>query len=123
MLSHAVEDISGDSLIAAFVNGFIVYRKGLYSYGMIFIIFIIIKEPSILEKVVYLLERLPSRAHHLIASRTPPLRSLSRIRTENALSRLDASDLRFGGNRFMPNDTATRAEATVMLLRIFELNR
>lgn len=92
VLRHAAEDASGDSLIAAVVNGL---HRVSHTMVLVWDDFHHIEEPAILKGVIYLLERLPSHVHLYIASRTTPGLSLSRIRVKDGLNRLEASDLRF----------------------------
>ena len=98
VLRHAAEDASGDSLIAALING--VHRIAQTTV-LVWDDFHHIQEPTILKGVVYLLERLSSHLHLYIASRNMPSISLARIRAGNGLNRLGVSDL-----RFMPEETS-----------------
>ncbi|WP_230202418.1 LuxR C-terminal-related transcriptional regulator [Paenibacillus ihumii] len=93
VLHHAAEDASGDALIAALVNA--LHRV---SHPMILIWddFHHVEEAAILRGIVYLLKRLPSHVHLYIASRSQPSLPLSKMRVENRLNELEASDLRFG---------------------------
>ncbi|MEC0136934.1 LuxR C-terminal-related transcriptional regulator [Paenibacillus macerans] len=92
VLRHAVEDPSGVSLIAALVNGL---HRISQTTVLVWDDFHHIEEESILKGVTYLLERLPPHVHLYLASRNPPALPLSRLRAENRLISLDASDLRF----------------------------
>ncbi|XID94888.1 LuxR C-terminal-related transcriptional regulator [Paenibacillaceae bacterium WGS1546] len=92
VLRHATEDASGDSLIAALVNGL---HRISQATALIWDDFHHIEEPAILKGVLYMIERLPAHVHLYIASRTPPSLPLSRIWVDNGLNRLEASDLRF----------------------------
>lgn len=98
VLRHAVEDSSGNSLIAALVNGL---HRVSHTMVLIWDDFHHIEEPTILKGIVYLLERLPSHVHLYISSRIPPSLSLSRIRAGNGLNRLEAYDL-----NFVPEETS-----------------
>lgn len=121
VLRHAVEDASGDSLIAALING---VHRIKQTTTLIWDDFHHIEEPVILKGVVYLLERLPSHVHLYISSRTIPPISLSRIRVGNGLNQLDVNDLRFkpeetreffmlcGGLKLSAEDTAVMQERT-----------
>lgn len=92
VLRHIAEDTTGDSLIAALVNNLnCISQTGVVIWDD----FHMILDPVIQEGIVYLLERLPSHVHLYIASRTPPLLSLSRLRARNELNWLEANDLCF----------------------------
>ena len=94
---HAAEDPSDVSLIAALVNGL---HRISHTIVLVWDDFHHIKETSILQCVTYLLERLPLHVHLYFASRNYPSLPLSRLRAENRLIWLDASDL-----RFVPDET------------------
>ncbi|GIP30803.1 LuxR C-terminal-related transcriptional regulator [Paenibacillus sp. J2TS4] len=95
VLRHAAEDPSGVSLIAALVNGL---HRISQTTVLVWDDFHHIEEASILKGVNYLLERLPSHVHLYLAGRNAPSLPLSRLRAENRLNRLDASDLRFASD-------------------------
>ncbi|AZK45122.1 LuxR C-terminal-related transcriptional regulator [Paenibacillus lentus] len=92
VLRHAAEDATGDSLIAALVNGL---HRISQTTLLVWDDFHYIEEASILKGIVYLLERLPPHVHLYIASRTSPPIPLSRIRAGSGLNRLDVRDLCF----------------------------
>ena len=97
VLRHAAEDPSGESLIAALVNGL---HRIPQTTVLVWDDFHHIEEASILKGVAYLLERMPSHVHLYLASRNDPSLPLSKLRAENRLIGLDASDL-----RFVPDET------------------
>lgn len=57
--------------------------------------FHVIKDPSILDGLSYLLERIPAHVHFYIATRNQPILPISRLRVEGNLVELVADDLRF----------------------------
>ncbi|MFD0961581.1 LuxR C-terminal-related transcriptional regulator [Paenibacillus chungangensis] len=91
VLRHAA-DATGDSLLAALVNG---VNRISQTTVLVWDDFHHVQEPAILNDVVYLLERLPPHIHLYIASQNIPSISLSRIRVGDGLNRLGVSDLRF----------------------------
>lgn len=97
VLRHAAEDPSGVSLIAALINGL---HRISHTMVLVWDDFHHIEETSILQGVTYLLERLPLHVHLYLASRNSPALPLSRLRAENRLIWLEASDL-----RFVPDET------------------
>ncbi|HAG01549.1 LuxR C-terminal-related transcriptional regulator [Paenibacillus lactis] len=97
VLRHAAEDPSGVSLIAALINGL---HRISHTMVLVWDDFHHIEETSILQGVTYLLERLPLHVHLYLASRNSPALPLSRLRAENRLISLEASDL-----RFVPDET------------------
>ncbi|MEK5233391.1 LuxR C-terminal-related transcriptional regulator [Lysinibacillus sp. FSL K6-0232] len=97
VLRHVAEDPSGVSLIAALINGL---HRISHTMVLVWDDFHHIEETSILQGVTYLLERLPLHVHLYLASRNSPALPLSRLRAENRLISLEASDL-----RFVPDET------------------
>lgn len=63
------------------------------------------------ESLLFLLDHLPVRMHLIIASRTQPPLALTRLRVQQQLSTLDATDLRF-----------TQAETTLFLQEVMGLH-
>lgn len=137
VLRHAAEDSSGVSLIAALVNGL---HRISQTTVLVWDDFHHIDEASILRGVTYLLERLPPHVHLYLASRNSLSLPLSRLRAENRLNRLDASDLRFvpeetteffakcGGMELSIEDVAvvqkkTEGWAAAMRLAVLSLNK
>ncbi len=98
VLRFAAEDASGDSLMAALINGL---NRIPYRLVLVWDDFHHIEEPAIRNGVVYLLNRLPSHVHLYMATRYQPPLPLSRIRVEAGLNRIEAKDLRFA-----PEETA-----------------
>jgi len=64
--------------------------------------FQLIEEKSIRDALVFLLDRLPSTLHLVIASRSDPLLPIARLRAGGELTELRAADL-----RFTPDEAAT----------------
>ncbi len=71
----------------------------------------LITEQDIHEKLSFFLENLPATTHLLIASRSEPTFSLTRLRAQGQLSELHSNDLRF-----------SNTEATAFLCEIMHLN-
>jgi LuxR family maltose regulon positive regulatory protein len=70
----------------------------------------VVTEPAVHEAMSLLIERLPPRAHALIASRSDPPFPLARLRASGELKEIRAADLRFTG-----------AEATAFLNGVMSL--
>lgn len=92
VLRHMSDDVTGDSFMAAFING---VNRITQPIVLIWDDFHQIEDPSILEGVQYLIERLPSHMHLFIASRVALPLSLTRLKISSALNELHISDLSF----------------------------
>lgn len=88
-----LSDDSGESLIAAMINGM---NRLTGQVVIVWDDFHHVDDPSILRGVTYLLQRLPTHVHLFITSRVQLSLPLSKMRVGGELNVLMVDDLRFG---------------------------
>lgn len=118
VLRYVDEGLDEETLIAGLINNLTRLPKSMV---LVWDDFHHIKNPSILNGVTYLLERIPNHIHLYIASRIYPSCPLSRLRAAGNLIDIGANQLRFVANevihffKYCTNISLNKYEAEAIL--------